>query len=410
MKSIRTILSLLLAATLLVACDQIAEDRRFLTMDPRPLPSNQRTHLLVDFSAFRCLNCPLAAEEAHSLQQIYDSSLIVVTMHPPLHPLTQGTVDYTCPAADVYFEDLGGDVSTPLPTGSVDIVPNEDGEYLIPMELWSTALATRQTDTALIVPSLNVDYEPNSRIFTVRAQTQHLNSQLSTLDYQLILWLVEDSVEGLQLMPDNTVNGHYYHRHLLRESLTEPWGEALSWPQKTSFERTYTLPEDYNDHQAYIVAVVVEPQTHQVMNIVQSHKLNTAADVPEAMLIVDVDYQGEIEEESLSFTVTEADLDPLSGKTLMTVTGYLYSANGQVTVTLTRSTTGLEDEFCCGQQCTVGNKELTETKTFRLSDNGDANWYMHYYPQPDSEVHYQVSFSNGTQTKTMNINFRFFDL
>ena len=406
MNKIRTIL-FLLAATLMIGCDQIAEDRHFLPMDPRALPSNQRAHLLVDFSAFRCLNCPLAAEEAEALQQVYDSSLVVVTMHPPLHPLTQGTVDYTCPAADVYFEDLGGDVSTPLPTGSVNILPEEDGEYLLPMELWATALAARQTDTALIVPSLNVDYEPNSRIFTVRAQTKPIDSQLSNLDYQLILWLVEDSVEGLQLMPDNTVNEHYYHRHLLRESLTEPWGEALSWPQKPSLERNYTLPEEYNDHQAYIVAVLVEPQTHQVMNVVESDKLNSAAEVPEAILLVSVDKFGDLEEEGMSITISEAELDPLSGKTQMTLSGFVYSESGQMTVTLTRSTTGLEDEFCCGQQCTVGNKELTETKTFRLSGDNTADWYMHYYPQPDTEVRYQISFSNGSETKTLNVDFNY---
>ena len=29
-------------------------------------------------------------------------------------------------------------------------------------------------------------------------------------------WLVEDSVLGVQAMPDGSVNDHYYHRHVLR--------------------------------------------------------------------------------------------------------------------------------------------------------------------------------------------------
>ena len=143
------------------------------------------------------------------------------------------------------------------------------------------------------------------------------------------------------------------------------------------------------------------------MNIVQSHKLNSAAELPEAILLVSVDKFGDLEQEGMSITISEAELDPLSGKTLMTLSGFVYSESGQMTVTLTRSTTGLEDEFCCGQQCTVGNKELTETKTFRLSDDNSANWYMHYYPQPDTEVRYQISFSNGSETKTLNVDFNY---
>ena len=63
----------------LFSCDNIAEDDRLVY---EPLPEVKRSVLIEDFTGQRCVNCPNAAEEIHSLQQEYgDSVVIAVGIH-----------------------------------------------------------------------------------------------------------------------------------------------------------------------------------------------------------------------------------------------------------------------------------------------------------------------------------------
>ena len=76
-------------------------------------------------------------------------------------------------------------------------------------------------------------------------------------------------------------------------------------------------------------------------------------------LIVSVDGQGEIGEEGMEITINDAEEDPMTGKNLMELEGNLL-CSGPLTVTISRSAAGIEDEFCCGTNCTAGNGEATD--------------------------------------------------
>ena len=71
-------------------------------------------------------------------------------------------------------------------------------------------------------------------------------------------------------------------------------------------------------------------------------------------LIISVANYGDIPAEGMELTINEAEEDILSGDMLMKISGTLLSTN-PLTVTITRSAEGLNDEFCCANQCTVGN-------------------------------------------------------
>ena len=98
-------------------------------------------------------------------------------------------------------------------------------------------------------------------------------------------------------------------------------------------------------------------------------------------LIINVANYGDIPAEGMELTINEAEEDILSGDMLMKVSGTLLSTN-PLTVTITRSAEGLNDEFCCANQCTVGNGETSEDLSF--TPGGMANWYIHYTPTPGS--------------------------
>lgn len=216
----KRLLYILLALTL-CACEVINEADRLI---PVPLPiANGRKHVLLEFTGFRCVNCPEAAEKAASLQALYGENLIVIALHPASNPFTQGAAeyDYTCPEADSIYRFMGGTETTPFPTGNIDMQPTENGYLIDPVE-WGARLNTAMADTLI---------DPNT-------------------PHQISYWLVEDSVLGAQLMPDGSINMNYYHRHVLRAISNEP------------FEQ---IPEKCNPAHCSVVTIYTDINNKQIL-------------------------------------------------------------------------------------------------------------------------------------------------
>ena len=76
-------------------------------------------------------------------------------------------------------------------------------------------------------------------------------------------------------------------------------------------------------------------------------------------LLVSVNGYDAVPEEGLSITIDKAEPDILSGKMQMGLKGNLICSS-TLTVTITRTSTGLEDEFCL-IQCMEGNGETSQT-------------------------------------------------
>ena len=119
-------------------------------------------------------------------------------------------------------------------------------------------------------------------------------------------------------------------------------------------------------------------------------------------LIISVAGQGDIPAEGMELTINEAEEDILSGDMLMKVSGTLLSTN-PLTVTITRSAAGITDEFCCANQCTVGNGETSEDLSF--TPDGMANWYIHYTPTPGSYETITYLFSDGSESRSLTVHF-----
>lgn len=121
-------------------------------------------------------------------------------------------------------------------------------------------------------------------------------------------------------------------------------------------------------------------------------------------LIVSVDGYGEVPETGLEMTVNEAEEDPLSGKMTMGISGTLLTAT-PLTVTITRSSAELSDEFCCAGQCTAGNGDTSETLVFQ--PNGIANWYCHYTPAVGSNETVTYCFSDNQESRSIIVHYQY---
>ncbi len=121
-------------------------------------------------------------------------------------------------------------------------------------------------------------------------------------------------------------------------------------------------------------------------------------------IVVEVDGQGELTEEGMEFTVNEASIDPLSGLPEMRIEGTLISS-GVLQVSITRSSTGLTDEFCCAGQCKTGNGETTEILNY--TPEGLSDWFIHYNPAAGSNETITYTFSEGAESLTMTVHFNY---
>ena len=119
-------------------------------------------------------------------------------------------------------------------------------------------------------------------------------------------------------------------------------------------------------------------------------------------LVISVTGYEDIPEQGMEVTVNEAYEYLLSGDMLMKVEGSLICSN-PLTVTITRSSEGLTDEFCCAGQCIGGNEETTQTLHF--APGGMASWYIHYTPTPGSYETITYRFDDGSENRTLTVHF-----
>ena len=217
------------------------------------VPSNIRTALLIDFSGWRCVNCPDAAVQAHELLSIYGQQLVVLEAHPAANKLTASQkpdYNYTCPAADSLYKTMGGNNTTPLPIGSVNMKAKEGGTFLMNVGEWAGAVqsAVKQYHSADIHLRIG---EQDSIICNI------YNWSDQTLACNLYVWLTEDSIVSAQYFPDS-LSTNYMRHHLLRDAISSPNGEPLTLPAEENVTRTflYTLPDKVVPENCHIVAAL----------------------------------------------------------------------------------------------------------------------------------------------------------
>ena len=244
---------IVIATTLLSGCEIIREDERLLPVSIAT-DTTGRAHVLIEFTGFRCVNCPNAAAVAESLHETYGEQMIVVAMHPASNPFTQGSYDYTCDAADYYYTSMRGNATTPFPTGNIDMLDSQDG-YLHDYPEWAALVAAQMKEPEHVFLNVEAERAKTTDELTIRT-TYYANEPQQC---GLTIWLVEDSIQGAQALPDGSVDFQYYHRHVLRTAIGDPQGRPIQVNlQTTTTTTSYTLPEAYNAKRCSIIAIITD--------------------------------------------------------------------------------------------------------------------------------------------------------
>ena len=114
--------------------------------------------------------------------------------------------------------------------------------------------------------------------------------------------------------------------------------------------------------------------------------------------------------QNTTITITEYDWDEDLEEALMEVRGQLYSDESQnITVTITRQSTGVIDQFCAAGNCVPGNGELNQVCEFVVGTmEMQRSWFTHYTPTEAGEEVISYEFNDGVNPSiTLTIKYSY---
>lgn len=225
--------------------------------------------LLEDYTGVKCVNCPAAAQIAANLQSQYGEHLIVMGVHP------KGVQQLPAGGFPDFRTDDGNEWNNAFnisayPTGMVNRYKT------IGSAEWSTAVADVIGNNTPIRLIAKTNYDETTRTLKVSIHTKFLQDVESD-DIRLTVCMMEDNITGKQVVPTSVnptgVDENYTHRHVFRgtaDGLT--WGRMFD-PQAGNIEAgsnyitnmKFTLDEEYNADEFYIVAFISDNSTKEVL-------------------------------------------------------------------------------------------------------------------------------------------------
>jgi len=215
---------------LLTACSYISEEERLIYVKPEPA---KRMVLLEDFTGQKCVNCPKGTKIIEELQKTYgDSAFIAVGIHGG--PLSfAGNAKYEGLSTDEgnkYFEHWGLEYQ---PVGLV----NRHGA--VNYTDWAAHIIEEMTRPAPLELTADATLDKGQLSIIVNAHGTD-----GTVEGKLQVWVVEDSITAMQMMPEGGVNTDYIHNHVLRAAANGLWGDDFNVNEGEWVEKQLTFLPD----------------------------------------------------------------------------------------------------------------------------------------------------------------------
>lgn len=299
-RSIKTFVTIVVCLLMASACDDIDETNRVTigNMEEYKIEGNDVTvevdgqsftytdlHriLIEDFTGWRCVNCPnMAAFLVNNIENIFPS--VVVSLHPASNSLSNtdqvaSRFSLSCTLADEIANTLAGTTiasSMSLPAVSLD-QKAINGQILQSGDTMTVYNTLRSLSFDQFT-SYYVNHAPFVNL-AINVKQSSDNYLLSTLlvpgafinkEVKLQLWLLESGIVAYQ-STQSGINKEYVNNHVLRMAINGNQGEVIALGEDyvvknhtLSFEGT-----SYNADNCSVVAIISDPNTHEVINCIE---------------------------------------------------------------------------------------------------------------------------------------------
>lgn len=233
------------------SCSNIDEDERLIYVKPADVG---RAVLIEDFTGQKCVNCPTGTEAINAMVETYgEKNVIAVGIHsgPLGYKGTKKKVGLMTDTGNEYYNkwDSEKKIGQPWALFNRSAAPNAN------INTWITYVKDLISKKAKLSIGVTNAYDEASRKLTTDIEAQGTDG---TTTGKLQVWLIEDGIVALQMMPDGSSNNDYVHNHVFRAAVNGTCGEDVTVKEgeATNKQYTYTLPENWNAENVSVVAFV----------------------------------------------------------------------------------------------------------------------------------------------------------
>ena len=246
------------------SCSNIDEGDRLIYVKPAEVG---RAVLIEDLTGQRCSNCPTGTDIINGIIETYgEDNVIAVGIHcgPLGFAGNSKRVGLMTDTGVEYYKHWANGTNLEQPSA---IFNRKKGP--------STSLNNWAAEVGLIISekaNLSVDianaYDAKTRTLTTKVGAFGVNG---TVSGKLQVWIVEDGIKAMQLMPDGSANQEYIHNHVFRAAVNGTWGEEVTVKEgeTTTKDYSYVLPETWNAENISVVAFVYNG--NGVENVAKKH-------------------------------------------------------------------------------------------------------------------------------------------
>lgn len=233
------------------SCSNIDEGDRLIYVKPAEVG---RAILIEDFTGQRCINCPTGTEIINGIVDTYgEDNVIAVGIHsgPLGFAGNSKTVGLMTDTGNEYYTRWDKENKMGQPWVVFNRKTSPDSHY----NNWAAMVGTIISEKANLSVKIANAYDAATRTLTTTVGADGVNG---TVNGKLQVWIVEDGVKALQMMPDGKSNKEYIHNHVFRAAVNGTWGEDVTVKEgeTTTKQYQYVLPEAWNADNIAIVAFV----------------------------------------------------------------------------------------------------------------------------------------------------------
>lgn len=233
------------------SCSNIDEGDRLIYVKPAEVG---RAILIEDFTGQRCINCPTGTEIINGIVDTYgEDNVIAVGIHsgPLGFAGNSKTVGLMTDTGNEYYTRWDKENKMGQPWVIFNRKTSPDSHY----NNWAAMVGTIISEKANLSVKIDNAYDAATRTLTTTVGADGVNG---TVNGKLQVWIVEDGVKALQMMPDGSANKEYIHNHVFRAAVNGTWGEDVTVKEgeTTTKQYQYVLPEAWNADNIAVVAFV----------------------------------------------------------------------------------------------------------------------------------------------------------
>lgn len=246
------------------SCSNIDEGDRLIYVKPAEVG---RAILIEDFTGQKCINCPTGTEIINSIVETYgEENVIAVGIHsgPLGFAGNSKTVGLMTDTGNEYYTRWDKENKMGQPWVIFNRKTSPDSHY----NNWAAMVGTIISEKANLSVKIANAYDAATRTLTTTVGADGVNG---TVNGKLQVWIVEDGVKALQMMPDGKSNKEYIHNHVFRAAVNGTWGEDVTVKEgeTTTKQYSYKLPETWNADNIAVVAFVYNDSG--VENVAKKH-------------------------------------------------------------------------------------------------------------------------------------------